>query len=99
MINPEKGAYLNAMILFIANVDETEGVGGDAPRVTELAVSGSLGPEDPQKATRRIKDLDAMIVTISNDVLTDTIDGYARQTIEFTLTLTVSTETLLELSF
>ena len=35
------------MVLLIADVDEAEGVGGDAPGVTELAVGSSLRPEDP----------------------------------------------------
>ena len=86
------------MILLIADVDEAQGVCSDAPGVAELAVSASLRPEDPQEATRRIKDLDAMIVAISDDVLTDAVDGHTRQTIEFTLTLTIRTEALLELS-
>lgn len=91
-----KYAYLYAMILLVAHIDESQGVGGDAPRIIEPAVGGALRTEGPQKTAGRIEHLDPVIVTVRNDVLPDPVYGHSGETVKLALAAAVCTELLHE---
>lgn len=61
-------SHLNPVIFLVANVDETEGIGGDAPGVVEFTIGGALRAERSQEATGRIEHLYAMVVSARNEV-------------------------------
>lgn len=90
------GAHLHAMIFLIAHINEAERIRGDAPRIVEFAVGRSLCAKRTQESTRWVEYLDAVIVTIRDDILSDSIDCDAGQTIEFTLPVAVLAEFLHE---
>lgn len=88
--------HLHAMILLVAHVDESEGVGGDSPRIIESAVGGALGAEGPQEATGRIEHLDPVVVAVRDDVLPDPVYGHPGEAIELAFAVAVRSELLHE---
>jgi len=86
------------MILLVAYVDESEGVGGDAPRIIEPAVGGALGAEGSQETAGRIEHLDPVVVAVRDDVLPDPVYGHPGEAIEFALAAAVRSELLHEVS-
>lgn len=90
--------YLHAMILFVTDVNETKSIGGDTPRIIESSISRALWPEGSQKSARRIEHLYTMIVTISDDKLPDSVDRNTGKTIELTLTASIGSKLLHEIS-
>lgn len=84
------------MVLFIAHVDKPKGIRGDAPRIIEPTVGGSLGAKSSEKTTGRIEHLDPVVITIRNDVLPDPVHGHPGEAIEFTLATSVCSELLHE---
>lgn len=77
------------MIFFVANVYESERICGDAPRVVEAPVACTLAAERSQETTSWIKHLDPVVVSVSDDVLTDAVDGDACQAVELAFTAAV----------
>lgn len=84
------------MILLVAHIDESQGVGGDAPGIIEPAVGGALRAEGPQETAGRIEHLDPVIVTVRNDVLPDPVYGDPGEAVELALAAAVCTELLHE---
>lgn len=84
------------MILLVAYVDESQGVGGDAPGVIEAAVGGALGAEGPQEPAGRIEHLDPVVVTVRDDVLPDPVYGHPGEAVELALAASVRSELLHE---
>lgn len=93
---PDEIAYLYAMVLLVAHVDEAEGVGGDAPGIIEATVSGALRAEGPEETTGRVEHLDPVVVTIRDDVLADPVYGHPGEAVELTLAAPVCSELLHE---
>ena len=81
---------LNPVILLITNVDKAEGIGCDAPGVAKLAVGGPLTAERSQKVTKRIENLNPVIVPISDDVLADSVDSHPGQAVEFAVAVAIN---------
>lgn len=63
------------MIFFIANIDKAHGVGCDAPWVVKLPITCSLTAESSKESSSWVKDLNAVVVSIGDDELSDAIDG------------------------
>lgn len=91
-----QGTHLHAMILLVAYVDESEGVGGDAPGIIESTVGGALGAEGPQEAAGRIQHLNPVVVAVRDDVLPDPVYGYPGEAIELALAAAIRSELLHE---
>ena len=84
---------LDSVILLITNVNESQGIRGDPPGVTELAIRGPLAAKRPEKVPGGIEDLNPVIVPIRNDVLSDPVDSNPGQAIEFAFSVSVASET------
>lgn len=84
------------MILLVAYINESEGVGGDAPGIIESAVGGALGAEGPQKAAGRIEHLDPVVVAVRDDILPDPVYSHSGEAIELTLAAAVRSELFYE---
>ena len=56
--------YLDAVVLLVADVDEAERVGRDAPGVVEAALHGAVLTERAKKAARRVKYLDPVVIPV-----------------------------------
>ena len=55
------------MVLLVADVDEAEGVRGDAPGVVEAALHGPILAERAQEPARRIEYLDTVVISVKRD--------------------------------
>lgn len=86
------------MVLLVAHVNESKGVGGYAPWIIEPAVGRALRAEGPQEAARRIEHLDPMVVSVGDYELTDPVDRHTGQTVELSLSASVRTKLLHEVS-
>lgn len=84
------------MVLLVAYVDKSEGIGGDAPGIIESAVGGALRAEGSEEPAGRIEHLDPVIVTIRDDVLPDPVYGHAGEAIKFALAVSIRSELLHE---
>lgn len=84
------------MVFFIAHVNKSKSVGGDSPGIIKPTVGGPLGAEGSEKTTGRIENLNPMVVTIRDDVLTDPVHGHSGEAVEFTLAAAVRSELLHE---
>lgn len=82
------------MVLFIAHINKSKSIGGDSPRIIKPTVGGTLGAKRSQKTTGRIENLNSVVVTIRDDVLTDPVHRYPSEAIEFTLAAAVRSELL-----
>ena len=69
--------YLDAVVLLVADIDEAEAVGADAPRVVELPVAVALAAEGAEELAAGVEYLDAVVVAVRNDELADSVDGNA----------------------
>lgn len=83
---------LNSVVLLVTDVDETKGISGHSPWIREPPISSTLTSKGPEKHARRIKYLNPMVVAVGNDVLADSVDSHARQTIKFAFCTPVRTE-------
>jgi len=83
---------LNAVVLLVADVDEPEAVGADAPRVVELPVRVALAAERAEELAAGIEDLDAVVVAVRDDELADAVDGDAGEAVEFAFAVAVAAE-------
>lgn len=81
------------MVLLVANVDESQSVGSDAPRITEFSVRRSLASERSQEVTEGIENLDSVVVPIGDDVLPDPVDRHSGEAVEFSVAVSVTSET------
>lgn len=80
------------MIFLVTHIDKAKGIGGHAPWIIEFAIGRALRTEGAQESTRRIEHLNAMIVSVGDNVLANTIHGHTGQTIEFAFTTSVLSE-------
>ena len=78
------------MVLLVAHVDESECIGADSPRVVELPVSRPLATKSSQEMTAGVKYLYPVVVSIGDDVLSDTIDSDSGEAVEFSLSVAVA---------
>ncbi len=80
------------MVFLVADVDESERVRGDAPRVAELAVGRALAAEGAQEVAGGVEDLHAVVVAVGDDVLADAVHGHAGQAVELAVAVAVAAE-------
>lgn len=71
------------MVFLITDIDESQAVCGYAPRVVESTICPSFGTEGPEKAARRIEQLDAVVVAVWHDELANPIHRDSRRAVEF----------------
>lgn len=50
------------MVFLVTHVNESEGVGGDTPRVVELSIAGSLAAKRAEEPTGRVKYLKTRVI-------------------------------------
>ena len=84
--------YLDAVVLLVADIDEAEAVGADAPRVVELPVAVALAAEGAEELAAGVEYLDAVVVAVRNDELADSVDSDAGQAIEFAFAVAVAAQ-------
>lgn len=94
LIKKNKLAYLYPVVFFITNVDESQVVRSDPPRVAELAIRPSLVPESPHESSGGIEHLQSVVVAVRHDVLTDPVDRHRRKAVEFSLVAAIRTKFL-----
>lgn len=80
------------MVFFVAHINEAQCIRCNTPWIVEFAIGCALCAERTQETTGRIEHLNTMIVSIGNNVLTNSINCNAGQTIEFTFTVAILTE-------
>jgi len=83
---------LDAMVLFVAHVDESKGVSADAPGIVEFTIRGPLAAESSEEVSGWIEDLNSMIVSVGDDVLTDPIDSYSCKAIKLSFAIAITTQ-------
>jgi len=83
---------LDAVIFLIAHVDESKGVSADTPGIVEFTIRVPLTAESSEEVSRRIEDLNSMIVSVGDDVLADPIDSYAGEAIKLSFAVAVATQ-------
>ena len=88
----KKWLYLYSMVFFVTNINKTQCISSNTPRITELSINGSLTPKAPNEMSRSVKDLNTMIVSIGNNVLANLVDRYTGQAIKFALAVAIATK-------
>lgn len=84
------------MVLFIAHINKSENIRGDSPRIIKPTIGGALGSKSSQKTTGRIENLNSVVVTIRDDILSDPVNRHPGEAIEFTLATAICSELLHE---
>ena len=87
------GIYLDSVVFLVANVDETQCIRCNTPRVAELSIDSSLTAKSPYEVSSCVKNLNTMVVSVSNDVLANFVDSNTSQAIKFALTIAITTKT------
>lgn len=90
--------YLHPVILFIAHINKSKSVGGNTPRIIESSVGGALRAKSPEETSGRIEHLNPMIITVSDDILADSVNGYAGETVKLALATPVRSKFLQEVT-
>lgn len=84
--------HLYTVILFVTHINEAQCIRRHTPWIVEFAIGGALCAKCTQETTGWIEYLDTMIVSIGDNVLTDSIHCNAGQTIEFTFAVAILTK-------
>lgn len=84
--------YLNSVILFITNVDETKTVCCDSPRIAESSICSTFTSKGPKESSRRIEDLHPVVVSIRDDKLSNAVNSYSSQAVKFSFCTTILSE-------
>lgn len=86
------------MILLIAHINKSKSVRGNTPRIIESSVGGTLRAKSPQETAGRIEHLNPMIITVSDDILADSVNGYTCEAVEFTFATSICSKFLQEVT-
>ena len=78
------------MILLVTDIDQTQGICGDAPGVAKLSIDGTLASKRPDKMSTSIENLNPMVVSVSNDVLANLVHCHTSQTVKFAFSIAIT---------
>ena len=81
------------MIFLVTDIDEPKGICSDSPWVAKLSVHSALTAKGTDKVSSCVKDLDSVVVSVGNDILSNFVNCHAGQAVEFTLSISVATKT------
>ena len=81
------------MVLLVTDIDEAKGIGSDSPWVTELSIDSALAAKGSDKVSSCVKDLNSVVVSVGNDILSNLVNCHAGQAVEFTLAISVAAKT------
>ena len=81
------------MVLLVTDIDEPKGIGSDSPWVTELSIDSALAAKGSDKVSSCVKDLNSVVVSVGNDILSNFVDCHTGQAVEFTLAISVTAKT------
>ena len=81
------------MIFLVTDIDKPKGICSDSPWVAKLSVHSALTAKGTDKVSSCIKDLDSVVVSVSNDILSNFVNCHTGQAVEFTLSISVATKT------
>merc|ERR1719317_1390415 len=80
------------MIFFVTNINKSRRVRADAPGIVELSIRGSLASKSSEEVTAGVENLNPVIISVSDDELTDSVDRYSGEAVEFSLSISVSSK-------
>merc|ERR1719233_1569790 len=80
------------MIFLVTNIDESQRIRADSPRIVELSIRGSLASKSSEEVTAGVENLNPVIISVSYDELTNSVDRDSGKTVEFSLPVSISSE-------
>ena len=81
------------MVLLVTDIDEPKGSCSDSPWVAKLSIHSALTAKGTDKVSSCVKDLDSVVVSVGNDILSNFVNCHAGQAVEFTFSISVATKT------